>query len=45
VKNGRQYRYYVAQRVLKGDAAAEDDGIVRRVSSPRAGPMATPSPR
>jgi DNA invertase Pin-like site-specific DNA recombinase len=33
-KNGRLYRYYVAQRVLKGDAAAgEDDGIVRRVSA------------
>ena len=30
-KNGRLYRYYVAQRVLKGDAAAGDDGIVRRV--------------
>jgi hypothetical protein len=32
VKNGRLYRYYVAQRVLKGDAA-DDDGIVRRVSA------------
>jgi hypothetical protein len=32
-KNGRLYRYYVAQRVLKGDAAAEDDSIVRRVSA------------
>jgi DNA invertase Pin-like site-specific DNA recombinase len=32
VKNGRLYRYYVAQRVLKGDAAG-DDGIVRRVSA------------
>jgi hypothetical protein len=31
-KGGRLYRYYVAQRVLKGDAAA-DDGIVRRVSA------------
>ncbi len=31
-KNGRLYRYYVAQQVLKGDAAA-DDGIVRRVSA------------
>ncbi len=31
-KNGRLYRYYVAQRVLKGDAAG-DDGIVRRVSA------------
>jgi DNA invertase Pin-like site-specific DNA recombinase len=31
-KKGRLYRYYVAQRVLKGDAAA-DDGIVRRVSA------------
>jgi DNA invertase Pin-like site-specific DNA recombinase len=29
-KNGRLYRYYVAQRVLKGD---EMDGIVRRVSA------------
>ncbi len=29
-KKGRLYRYYVAQRVLKGDAAG-DDGIVRRV--------------
>ena len=28
-KNGRLYRYYVAQRALKGEA---DDGIVRRVS-------------
>jgi hypothetical protein len=25
--------WYVAQRVLKGDAAADDDGIVRRVSA------------
>jgi DNA invertase Pin-like site-specific DNA recombinase len=32
IKNGRLYRYYVAQRVLKGDAAA-DDSIVRRVSA------------
>jgi hypothetical protein len=32
VKNGRLYRYYVAQRVLKGDAHG-DDGIVRRVSA------------
>jgi hypothetical protein len=32
VKNGRHYRYYVAQRVLKGDADA-DGGIVRRVSA------------
>jgi hypothetical protein len=31
--NGRLYRYYVAQRVLKGDAAARNDGIVRRVSA------------
>jgi hypothetical protein len=31
-RRGRLYRYYVAQRVLKGDAAAED-GIVRRVSA------------
>jgi hypothetical protein len=31
-KNGRLYRYYVAQRVLKGDAAGHD-GIVRRVSA------------
>ncbi|TDH61580.1 recombinase family protein [Dankookia rubra] len=31
-KNGRLYRYYVAQRVLKGDAAGEE-GIVRRVSA------------
>jgi DNA invertase Pin-like site-specific DNA recombinase len=31
-KNGRLYRYYVAQRVLKGDAAA-DHGMVRRVSA------------
>ncbi|MBL6081494.1 recombinase family protein [Belnapia sp. T18] len=31
-KNGRLYRYYVAQRVLKGDAAG-DEGIVRRVSA------------
>ncbi|WP_241671378.1 recombinase family protein [Dankookia rubra] len=31
-KKGRLYRYYVAQRVLKGDAAG-DDGIVRRVSA------------
>jgi hypothetical protein len=30
-KNGRLYRYYVAQRVLKGDASV-DDGLVRRVS-------------
>ncbi len=32
-KRGRLYRYYVAQRVLKGDAAANHDGIVRRVSA------------
>ncbi len=32
VKNGRLYRYYVAQRVLKGDTQA-GDGIVRRVSA------------
>jgi DNA invertase Pin-like site-specific DNA recombinase len=32
VKNGRHYRYYVAQRVLKGDTQA-GDGIVRRVSA------------
>jgi DNA invertase Pin-like site-specific DNA recombinase len=32
VKNGRLYRYYVAQRVLKGEAAG-NDGIVRRVSA------------
>ena len=31
-KNGRLYRYYVAQRVLKGDAG-RDDTIVRRVSA------------
>lgn len=32
VKKGRNYRYYVAQRVLKGDAAG-DDSIARRVSA------------
>jgi DNA invertase Pin-like site-specific DNA recombinase len=32
VKNGRLYRYYVAQRVLKSGAAG-DDSIVRRVSA------------
>jgi Recombinase len=32
-KDGSLYRYYVAQRVLKGDAAAGDEGIVRRVSA------------
>lgn len=32
IRRGRLYRYYVAQRVLKGDAAG-DDGIVRRVSA------------
>ena len=32
VKNGRLYRYYVAQRVLKSDAHG-DDSIVRRVSA------------
>lgn len=32
VKKGRHYRYYVAQRVLKGDAHG-DDGIVRPVSA------------
>lgn len=31
-KNGRLYRYYVAQRVLKGDTA-EDDSLLRRVSA------------
>jgi len=30
-KKGRLYRYYVAQRLLKGDAAG-DNSIVRRVS-------------
>ncbi len=32
VKNGRLYRYYVAQRVLKADTIV-DDSIVRRVSA------------
>jgi hypothetical protein len=32
VKRGKHYRYYVAQRVLKGDADG-DNGIVRRVSA------------
>jgi DNA invertase Pin-like site-specific DNA recombinase len=32
VRRGRLYRYYVAQRVLKG-GAADDDSIVRRVSA------------
>jgi DNA invertase Pin-like site-specific DNA recombinase len=32
-KNGHLYRYYVAQRVLKGDAAAGDDDVVRRLSA------------
>jgi DNA invertase Pin-like site-specific DNA recombinase len=32
-RRGRLYRYYVAQRVLKADAAADDSGIVRRVSA------------
>jgi hypothetical protein len=32
VRCGRLYRYYVAQRVLKGDAA-DGDSIVRRVSA------------
>jgi DNA invertase Pin-like site-specific DNA recombinase len=32
VRRGRLYRYYVAQRVLKGDAP-DDDSIVRRVSA------------
>jgi hypothetical protein len=40
-KNGRLYRYYVAQRVLKGDAAREGagsdgagpDSLVRRISA------------
>jgi hypothetical protein len=31
-KNGRLYRYYVTQRVLKGDAAG-DSSLVRRVSA------------
>jgi hypothetical protein len=31
-RRGRRYRYYVAQRVLKGDAA-DSEGIVRRVSA------------
>ena len=31
-RRGRLYRYYVAQRVLKGDADG-DDGIVHRVSA------------
>ena len=32
VKKGRQYRYYVAQQVLKAQTA-EDAGIVRRISA------------
>ncbi len=32
-KRGRLYRYYVSQRVLKSDAAAGNDGVVRRVSA------------
>lgn len=32
IKRGRLYRYYVAQRVLKGNADG-DDGIMRRVSA------------
>ncbi|WP_431266963.1 recombinase family protein [Dankookia sp. P2] len=32
VKKGRQYRYYVAQQVLKAQAA-DDAGIVRRISA------------
>jgi hypothetical protein len=32
VRRGRLYRYYVSQRVLKGDAP-DDDSIVRRVSA------------
>jgi len=32
VKNGRQYRYYVAQRVLKADTTVDND-VVRRVSA------------
>ena len=32
-RRGRLYRYYVAQRVLKEDVAAGDEGIVRRVSA------------
>ena len=32
-KRGRLYRYYVSQRVLKGEAAAGDDGVVRRLSA------------
>ena len=32
MKNGRLYRYYVAQRVLKG-VAGTDDGLVWRVSA------------
>ncbi len=32
-RRGRLYRYYVAQRVLKGDAAVGVGGIVRRVSA------------
>ncbi|WP_376094333.1 recombinase family protein [Roseomonas sp. CCTCC AB2023176] len=32
-KRGRLYRYYVAQRVLKGDADVEESTLVRRVSA------------
>jgi hypothetical protein len=32
VRRGRLYRYYIAQRVLKGDAP-DDDSIVRRISA------------
>ena len=32
-KGGQLYRYYVPQRVLKGDAGVEDGGIVRPVSA------------
>jgi hypothetical protein len=32
-RRGRLHRYYVAQRVLKGDVAADGDIVVRRVSA------------
>jgi hypothetical protein len=34
-KRGRLYRYYVAQCVLKGDVAADESSIIRRVGGAR----------
>ncbi|MEI6502240.1 MAG: recombinase family protein, partial [Armatimonadota bacterium] len=33
LRRGKQYRYYVSQSVLKGDAVADDPALVRRIAA------------